>query len=195
MGSKATTVYFIRHAQADNSVSDGRMRPLTKKGADDTSLVDQFLQDKGIDLIFSSPYKRSVDTLATFAQKNCLEIELVEDFRERKSDSDWDRKNDFIPFFKRQWADFSYTLSDGESLSEVQARNISALKVILAENAGKNIVIGTHGIALSTIINYYDNTYGLEDFAAMAPITPWVAKMEFDGDCCSGIEKIDLFSV
>jgi len=29
---------------------------------------------------------------------------------------------------------------------------------------GKNIVIGTHGTALSTIINYYDSTYGYDDF-------------------------------
>lgn len=190
-----TTVYFIRHAQADNSVSDGRIRPLTKKGIADTSLVTKFLQDKDIDLIFSSPYKRAIDTLADFAQMNDYKITLVEDFRERKSDSDWDRENDFVALIKRQWDDFSYTLSDGESLSVVQARNISALKTILGENAGKNIVIGTHGTALSTIINYYDNSFGIEGFAAMAHITPWCVKMVFDGERCSRIEKIDLFSV
>lgn len=27
-----TTVYFIRHAESDNTVRDGRIRPLTKKG-------------------------------------------------------------------------------------------------------------------------------------------------------------------
>jgi len=32
---------------------------------------------------------------------------------------------------------------------------------------GKNIVIGTHGTALSTIINYYDSTYGYDDFERM----------------------------
>jgi len=190
-----TTLYFIRHAQADNSVKNGRIRPLTEKGIADILLVTDYLQDKGIDLVFSSPYKRSIDTLADFAQKNGHKIELVEDLRERKSDSDWDRENDFIPLIKRQWTDFFYTLSDGESLSTVQARNIAALKIILSENVGKNIVIGTHGTALSTIINYYDKSYGFPDFAAMSLITPWVVKMEFEGQRCLTIEKIDLFAL
>jgi 2,3-bisphosphoglycerate-dependent phosphoglycerate mutase len=40
-----TTVYFIRHAQADNSVCDGRIRPLTEKGLVDRKLVAEFLMD------------------------------------------------------------------------------------------------------------------------------------------------------
>jgi len=189
------TVYFIRHAQADNSVKDGRARPLTEKGLVDRLLVTEFLADKNIDLVFSSPFKRAVDTLADFAEKTGHEIRLIEDFRERRSDSDWDRKTDFIPLIKRQWCDFSYTLSDGESLFDVQARNIAALEAILCENNGKNIAIGTHGTALSTIINYYDNSYNFDDFAAMALITPWVVRIEFDGNSCRMIEKIDLFQL
>ena len=34
-----TTVYFIRHAQADNSIRDGRIKPLTDKGPTDRKLV------------------------------------------------------------------------------------------------------------------------------------------------------------
>jgi len=48
-------------------------------------------------------------------------------------------------------------------------------------------------MALSAIINYYDNTYGFDDFMAMLYILPWVAEMDFDDNGCAGIEKIDLF--
>jgi len=54
-------------------------------------------------------------------------------------------------------------------------------------------VIGTHGTALSTIINYYDSTYGFADFMAMVNIMPWVVSMSFDETSCVDIEKIDLF--
>jgi len=190
-----TTVYFIRHAKADNSNRDGRNRPLTEKGINDRALVTKFLQDKKISAVLSSPYKRAVDTIADFSRKNGFTIELVEDFRERKSDGDWLRDADFIPFMKRQWADFSYSLSDGECLAAVQRRNIAALNKALAKYKDKNIVIATHGTALSTIINYYDNTYGFGDFMAMIDIMPWVVKMYFDGNNCAGMEKIDLFNL
>lgn len=187
-----TVVYFIRHAQADNSVRDGRMRPLTAKGLADRRLVTAFLGDKGIDLVFSSPFKRAVDTVANFAEHRGCAIQTIEAFRERKSDSDWVRDTDFFPFVERQWADFSYKLSDGECLAQVQTRNIAALQEILTRHPNKNIVIGTHGTALSTIINYYDNSYDFHDFMAMVDKLPWAVKMSFDGTRCVEINKIDL---
>ena len=189
-----TKVYFVRHAQADDSVRDGRNRPLTEKGFVDRKLVTDFLADKEIDVVLSSPYKRAVDTIADFAEMGDFEICLIEEYKERRSDSDWDRTDDVWAFHEKQWADFSYTLSDGETLGEVQARNVNSLKDILARHKGKNIAIGTHGTALSTIINHYDNTYGFEDFKTMVHIAPWVVVMEFDGDNCLNIEKIDLFN-
>ena len=190
-----TTVYFVRHAQADNTLRDGRIRPLTEKGMNDRALVTTFLQDKSIDVVLSSPFKRAVDTIADFAEKVGFEIETVEDFRERRSDIDFTKETfGFNTFMERQWADFTYTYSDGECLAEVQKRNLAALNDVLKKYSGKNIVIGTHGTALSTIINYYDNTYGFADFMAMVNILPWVVRMDFNDDGCIGMEKIDLFN-
>ena len=190
-----TTVYFIRHAQADNNVRDGRVRPLTEKGMNDRKLVTEYLKDKNIDVVLSSPFKRAIDTIADFAEKSNLPIHIIEDFRERKSDSDWVRGTDYFPFIERQWQDFNYKLSDGEHLHEVQKRNITALNLALKEYSNKNIVIGTHGMALSTIINFYDNSYGFNDFVKMVDLLPWIVKMTFEGAKCISIEKIDLFNL
>jgi len=191
-----TRVYFIRHAESDISIRDGRIRPLTEKGFADRILITDFLQDKNIEEVLSSPFKRAVDTIADFAEKNGFKIEIIEDFREQKSSSGMRRDNpNHYQFLERQWSDFSYTLSEGECLSEVQERNISALNEILVRYKNKNIIIGTHATALSMIINYYDNTYGFDDFMAIVNILPWVVKMDFDGNDCVTIEKIDLFAV
>jgi len=189
-----TIVYFIRHAESDISVKDGRIRPLTEKGLADCHLVTDYLEDKNINIVLSSPFKRAIDTVSDFAVKNNLEIQIIEDFRERKSDSGLNRHNiNFLSFIEQQWNDFSYTLSDGECLDEVQKRNIKALEKVLIQYKGKNIAIGTHGTALSTIINYYDNTYGFNDFKAMVDIMPWIVKMSFDDNKCIKIDKINLF--
>jgi len=188
-----TTVYFIRHAESDISVRDGRSRPLTAKGMADRRLVTEFLHDKGVDAVLSSPFKRAVDTVADFADRCGFTIETDESFRERGNDCDPPGETEFFKLIERQWADFSYTLPDGECLSDVQARNIAALNRVLTRYKNKIIVIGTHGTALSTIINYYDGAYGFNDFKAIAGIMPWVVAMYFDGTRIAGMSKIDLY--
>jgi 2,3-bisphosphoglycerate-dependent phosphoglycerate mutase len=188
-----TTIYFVRHCESDTSIRDDRIRPLTTKGLADRELVTAFLQDKGIDVVLSSPYRRAYDTISDFANKAGLQIHGVEDFRERKAGNVWLPDDEFWQYIRRKWSDFSYKLADGESLAEVQERNIAALNDVLDKYKDKNIVIGTHGTALSTIINYYDCTYDFADFMAMVNIMPWVARMVFNDTDCAAIEKIDLF--
>ena len=113
-GHAMTTIYFIRHAQSDSNVREDAIRPLTEKGLNDCALVTEFLRDKKIDAVLSSPYKRAVDTVSGFAEAAGLKLQTVEDFRERRFGSAW--IDDFKAFFKEQWADFSSRQPDGESL-------------------------------------------------------------------------------
>jgi len=192
-----TTIYFVRHAESDRLVRDGRTRPLTKKGLIDRRLVTDFLSDKKIDIVLSSPFKRAVDTVADFAEKYGFNIEHIEDFREQQSGKGLPRDKEGNPsddFLRKQWDDFNFRYSDGETLHELRQRNIVALTGVLMSYSGKNIVIGTHAMALSTIINYYDASYGFDDFLAMNPIMPWIVRMDFDGDILIKIEKINLFA-
>ena len=149
------------------------------------------MSDKNINVILSSPFKRAYDTVYDFALKNGLDIEVIEDFRERKIDSEW--IPDFNAFCKAQWEDCSYKLSDGENLGEVQNRNIQALQQVLEKYNGKNIVIGSHGTALSTIINYYDNTFGYSEFEEIRGLMPWIVQFTFDNMSCVKIQKYNLF--
>lgn len=186
-----TTIYFIRHAESDYTERNDELRPLTDKGLIDRQLVTAYLMDKDIKIILSSPYKRAVDTLVDFANKVNLPIITVPDFRERKVDSEW--IDDFDSFARQQWQDFNFKLSNGESLSEVQQRGIAALKKVLENYKNQNIAIGTHGTILSTIINFYDKSFGYNEFNEIKHVMPWIVKFKFDGDKCIEIEKINIF--
>lgn len=188
-----TEVYFVRHAQSDSSIRDDVIRPLTQKGLADTRLVTEFLKDKSIDLIYSSPYKRSFDTVLDFSKEINLPITCIESFRERSVDNIW--IEDFLGFARKQWEDFNYKLSGGESLLEVQIRNIAALTEILKIHKGKRIVIGSHGTALSTIINYYDNTFHFNQFYSIINLMPWVVKLTFEDNACINMEQYNLFEL
>ena len=54
-------------------------------------------------------------------------------------------------------------------------------------------MIGSHGTALSTIINYYDSTYGFDDFDRIRSIMPWIVKFTFEDNDLKSIEKINCF--
>ena len=186
-----TNVYFIRHAEPNYDNHDDMTRELSEKGMKDRVLVTEFLKDKQIDAVLSSPFKRAVDTVRDFAEKSGLEIEVVEDFRERRIDNCW--IEDFKGFCKKQWEDFNYKLSDGESLEEVQTRNIAALKNVLKRYEGKNLVVGSHGTALSTIINFYDKSFGYAQFEEIRGLMPWVVPFSFEGDVCVEIRTYNVF--
>lgn len=188
-----TTLYFVRHAEPDYSNHDDMTRELSAKGLSDRVLVAEYLADKNVHAVLSSPFKRAVDTVRYFADSTGLDVITDNDFRERRVDSGW--ISDFDDFCKRQWSDFDYKLSDGETLREVQQRNIAALNNVLNVYSGKNIVIGTHGTALSTIINHYDRSFGYERFCEIKMLMPWVVRMEFEGQRFVSLHSVDLFSL
>lgn len=185
-----TEVYFVRHALPNFDNHDDLTRELTAQGLKDRALVTSFLRDKGINAVFSSPYKRAVDTIQEFADVQKMKIESVFDFRERKIGNAW--IENFDEFCKKQWEDFDFKLPEGESLREVQKRNIRALDQLLEEYADKNIAIGGHGTAISTVINYFDSSFGYHEFNQIKNLMPWIAKLSFERNRCLRIEKYPL---
>lgn len=172
-----TKVYFVRHAQPVHSHTDDRTRPLTEDGIKDSKLVLKTLKDKGINIFYCSPYKRSMDTIQETADYYQMDIQTDERLREREKGID---SNNYGMYQKR-WANHEFHENGGESIKMVQQRNIEALKTILEKNEGKNIVIGTHGTALSSIINYYIPKFGYNDFLRIIDWMPYIVEIDFEG--------------
>lgn len=188
-----TTIYFVRHAQPNYQNHDDLTRELTEKGLRDREVVTAYLADKQIDAVLSSPFKRAVDTVLPVAEARGLTVRTIEDFRERKIESVW--IDNFEEFCRNQWADFSYKLSDGECLQEVQDRNMKALGAVLEEYRGQTLVIGTHGTALSTILHWFDPTFGYAGFSRIRHRMPWVVKMVFSGKDLVEMELTNVFKL
>ena len=186
-----TKLYFVRHAQPQHDWEEDKTRPLTMEGKEDSKIVLEFFRDKKIDRFYCSTYKRSIDTIADTAAFFGQEIITDERLREREKGGS---VNSFEMFQKR-WTDHNYCEGGGESIAMVQQRNMDAIKEILSANKDKNIVIGTHGTALSTILNYYDNSFGYAEFEKIRGLMPWVVEFNFAGLKCVGIKQYNLFEV
>ncbi len=178
-GANMTTIYFVRHCQPNFDNKDDRTRELTKKGLDDRESITAFLEDKNIDIIYSSPYKRCLDTIKPFAETLRLPINQIENLKERNIGKWVENFNDYAI---KQWNDFNYKIENGESLLEVQNRNIKEISSILQKHSGKNIVISTHGTSFSTIVNYYNNNYNYDSFLKIKSIMPFIACLKFNNE-------------
>lgn len=181
-------IYLIRHAEPDFNILSDMERPLTQRGKVSCSKVIRYLQDKKIETIYSSPYLRAVDTIRPFAKECGIPIILESNFRERAVNGGW--VEDFRAFAEKQWEDFHYKLEGGECLAEVQERMVTALEQILALK--DNIVISSHGTAISTIINYYDKDFGIRWFWEIVNLMPFAVKMEFNEKVCQSIELLNI---
>jgi 2,3-bisphosphoglycerate-dependent phosphoglycerate mutase len=186
-----TIIYFIRHAKTDISIKDDLTRPLSLEGIEKSKDLIKIFKEIKIDYIYSSPFKRAIQTIEPIAKSKNIKIKIINDFRERKMSNKW--IENYEEYSKKQWDNFSYKLMDGESLEEVQKRNIKELEKILLEYKGKTIIIGTHGTALSTIINYYDRSFLHNNFLKMLNIMPYIMKMEFKNEKYINKEEVEIY--
>jgi len=172
-----THIYFVRHSQPEHEWTDDRTRPLTQEGIFDSKKVTTFFENIPINCFLSSPYKRSVDTILESAIMHNLKIKTDERFREREKGYD----GNINGMFQKRWSDFDFHEEGGESLNMVQVRNVEAIMEILRDHIDENIVIGTHGTALSTILNYFEPSYSCDSFLRIIDFMPYIIRLDFDG--------------
>jgi 2,3-bisphosphoglycerate-dependent phosphoglycerate mutase len=181
-----TNIYFVRHAEPNHKWNDDRTKPLSENGLKDRLKIIELLENKNISMMFSSPYKRSLETIEPLAQNLKLAITTDEDLRERKAGNNGNN----LEMFRKRWTDLSYSEELGESIKDVQMRNIEAIKKILIVAKNKNVVIGTHGTALSSILNYYQNEYGFDNFMRIINYMPYVIRLEFENTDYIKMEEV-----
>lgn len=158
-------IYFVRHSLRDNSVKEDVIAPLTTEGLKKAEALASFFEDKNIEQIYASPYRRVMETVLPTAQKLKLPINKDEGLRERKIGR-W--LEDFYGFAERQWQDFDYKLENGESLNEVQDRIVQTYHQVIENNEAQTLLICGHGTAMSLLFNHLTNgEFDYADFLQM----------------------------
>ena len=145
-GISMTIIDMIRHAESDTTVHDDFSRPFTQKGYRQSQQIAYNLRQIPYSTIFSSPFKRAVDTVVPIARDHGLPIQTDDRLVERKMPS-W--VSDFSEYVAHQWRDLTFFKSPGESIFQVQKRYLSFLYSLPATSFG---AIGSHGTAISSVI-------------------------------------------
>ncbi len=83
-------LYLVRHAQAgsraESNLPDDTLRPLTREGRHQAAALAGLLADMGAQSVYTSPYRRCVQTAVPLAAHLGVPVTLADDFGEGPAD-------------------------------------------------------------------------------------------------------------
>ncbi|MCW0996958.1 histidine phosphatase family protein [Streptococcus anginosus] len=149
------TYYFVRHAHSIYSPDEWN-RPLSQKGQASLSQLNM-LESKPISAIYSSPYKRAIETIEPLAQTLGLSIQLDKRLIERKLSNQSISDQAFEATLKQLWKNPAISLPGGESNLTAQKRALSFLQELEEKHQNEHIIISSHGNLICILLNYFDD--------------------------------------
>jgi 2,3-bisphosphoglycerate-dependent phosphoglycerate mutase len=159
-----TSFILIRHA--DSPWSEDENRPLSSAGALTAESLAERLGGYSISAIYSSPYRRSLQTVLPLAERLGLSISEVFDLRERTLGSFQDAS--FEEAVAATWSDFSLVYPGGESSRSAQERAVAVARGLARRHASQTVVLATHGNLLALLLNGFDPNVSFDFWRSLA---------------------------
>jgi 2,3-bisphosphoglycerate-dependent phosphoglycerate mutase len=159
---------LVRHADpvlpGTPDVADND-RPLTDKGRRDADELARSLADLDLAAVYSSPYRRALETIEPVARRHGVAVLVEDDLRERLLASRFLPDAEWRAHLERCWGDDDHAMAGGESIRQARERALRALEGISSRHPDGTVVAGSHGelisIMLRTIRPSVDLTFAL----------------------------------
>jgi broad specificity phosphatase PhoE len=135
--------------------------PLTELGRQQSAAVGRALREFQIHVVYASPLKRAVETATEIARHHALPVHAVPDLREcsvgQWEGQSWEAIQQRNPDgYEAFFADpVSRPHPGGESYSDVLKRVVPAIRQILDDNVGKNVVVVAHNLVNRVFLAEY----------------------------------------
>ena len=186
-----TRIYLVRHAESAPSPGVPEPDwPLSEDGRRQANDLVSVLAELPISTVYSSPYLRAVDTVQPFADQASLEVNLVEDLRERRLSAGIAPRSDWRKSLQRAWAEFDWAPPGGESSAQCQRRVAASLLDLAVAHPGDAMLAASHGHAIALFLNSIDRSFGFEDWAAL--MNPDLFLIRYGNDGPESFERITL---
>lgn len=157
-----TTVYLIRHAEAEGNLyrrAQGHLdATITDRGYRQIAALAKRFESVPITAAYASDLTRTQTTAMSVTVTHHLPLTVLPDLREIGvgvwEDQTWAQ----IGYFEQERLVLFNTdiekwhIPGGESIDRVRERMLRALKTIIAENQNRTVAVFSHGMALRTLI-------------------------------------------
>jgi 2,3-bisphosphoglycerate-dependent phosphoglycerate mutase len=184
MGAETTICYFVRHAHAEWRDDDDR--PLSRAGSEAARVVAERLASRPIAAVYTSPSRRSMETIDSLARRLGLRPEVVSDLRERELPTV--PPSEFEALVREAWRRPTEAPRGGESNVQAQARGLAVVRAVVARHAGSQVVIATHGNLLALVLNALDAKFDCEFWRGLS--FPDIYQVAFSGIGLGGVSRL-----
>ena len=110
---------------------------------------------------------------------------MVEEFREAVITGE-----NLAESLKRFWNHPDLRNPGMESRRDVQERILDRIQMILEKDAGQEVVVSTHPVAVACFLAYFDPTFSYEELISTLQRGTWFIKLGFEGMECIDLEEI-----
>ena len=156
---KATTFFFVRHGESEANLArrfSGRSdSPLTERGRAQARTVADALSDVAFDRVVATPLSRSLDTALVIARLRKMPVDVVSDLVEIDVGDRTGAAFDEVAGLP-DWNDDGFvSWPNGESLEQVVARSLRALKAIHQQSPGATVLVIGHGGVTRILVSHF----------------------------------------
>ncbi len=180
-----TSILLVRHAHAPWSPDE--MRSLSAEGAAAADRLAEQLTELPIGAVYSSPYRRAVETVAPLAARLELDVRELPELRERDLGSIGSL--DFEQAVASTWVDFDFAHAGGESNRAARQRGVSAIRFLADRHPDEVVVAGTHGNLLALLLGAFDERVGFDFWRSLA--FPDVVRLDLDPSGAGTFHRLD----
>ena len=172
-----TVFYLVRHAHAVWTPDEDR--PLSERGQRDALRVAELLCARSIAALYASPARRAWQTVAPLAERLGLPIQVEPALNERRLSADPVPASAFQAAVRATFADQGFAHPGGETNAAAQARGWAAVRSLVRQWPEAQIVLGTHGVLLTLIVQGFLPGYGYSFWRALT--MPDIYRLDLPG--------------
>ncbi len=157
-----TKLYIVRHTETIGNIEKrltGREDyEVTENGKKAIEKLTKKLSNIKFDAIYSSTSGRAIKTVEPLAKLNNLQIQKLEDLCEMYfgiyDGWKWEDVNKVQPEIKQNQNEINeiYNIPNQESMIDVAERMYKCIEEIAEQNAGKIVLISSHGVAIEAFL-------------------------------------------
>jgi 2,3-bisphosphoglycerate-dependent phosphoglycerate mutase len=149
-------------------------------------IVADQLVVRPIAAIYTSPSRRSIETIDPLAQRLGLRPQVIPDLRERRLPAV--RPDQFEALVRLAWSFPADAPGGGESNVQAQVRALAVVRTAVQRHAGAQAVLATHGNLLALVLNALDATFGYAFWQRLS--FPDIYQVTFDGTELRYVQRV-----
>lgn len=185
-----TTLYLVRHGETDFNralIMQGRRidSSLNAEGRRQAEALARRMASVPLDAIYTSTLLRAQQTAQAVAtahpRARLYRLSELEEMSWGVYDGAHPGPGIEEAYGRWRQGDYGHAVEEGESILDVQARALSAMRRILSAEAGNTVLIVTHGRFLRVLLATLLDEYGLERMEEIRHSNTSVNHLVFDG--------------